>query len=163
MKRIEEKVLMAIEKDEFQKLLDGSDGYAVIPGRFEGASVPTDWIPIIRKIHELHSHMPYGKIDCLFENALDCLCKGSAYQVYCAMMVFFIQIQFECDNSATFSIHREQILPQIKQGLLIHHDELAACKKWLGFGHEDGLWGEVRRVSRLLPKYGVNLGLHDFT
>ena len=73
-------------------------------------------------------------------------------------MVMLYQIEYEEANEAPFKINRTKILNEVEKEILRNKDGLSKCKKWQGYGEENGLWDEIlRQNKRVYEEYNLKL------
>ena len=146
----------AVKNDEFCELLEGKGEYY-----WESlfVTIPTDWNIIIhRGIYGAYKENPDLGVDKLLEESILKLSKGNIEQLYVAFMVMMYQIEYEEDNEAPFKINRTKILNEVEKEILRNKDGLSKCKKWQGYGEENGLWDEIlRQNKRVYEEYNLKL------
>lgn len=97
-------------------------------------------------------------IDCKFETAIEGICNKGAFELYCAVMVIFFQIMSEERNIAPFKIDRERLIGNLKTSLRCFEEELKFCREWTGKRYQDGIWGDIQRVNKILNEdYGITI------
>lgn len=158
MKNIDEKIRRAIANKDLEKLLTGEKPYTCEISEFIPVSVPTDWPNIIRTMYLVFENDKSIEIDLQLENTLIMMCNKNYFTIYCAIMVCFVQIMNQRDNSASFYINIDRIITVIKKNIYIYKDELMICKNWSGYRFKDGLWGDISRVDNILYEdYGMRI------
>ena len=146
----------AVKNDEFCELLEGKGEYE---WECINVSIPTDWgIIFERGIYGAYKENPDLGVDKLLEESILKLSKGNIEQLYVAFMVMLYQIEYEEDNEAPFKINRTKILNEVEKEILRNKDGLSKCKKWQGYGEENGLWDEIlRQNKRVYEEYNLKL------
>lgn len=123
----------AIKNDEIQNLLCGKKTYEVEVSKFTSDVFPTDINSVlVNCFYKQYNNIE--KINELFENNLKHMLKGSACNVYIAILYFDACIFQEEIKKATFFINKEVLGRNIKEAVDKNKDELS---QWIIF--ENGM------------------------
>ena len=123
----------AIKNDEIQNLLCGKKPYEVEVSKFTSDVFPTDINSVlVNCFYKQYNNIE--KINELFENNLKHMLKGSACNVYIAILYFDACIFQEEIKKATFFINKEVLGRNIKEAVDKNKDELS---QWIIF--ENGM------------------------
>ena len=157
---IYEKTKYAFENDEVFDLLTGQKGYAFQAPRYV-ADVPTcdefvfrDGIyPYYKTLSEEEKYEFLSKLNAAFDKMI---VSDDEVTVWWVLSL----LQGQKDQEAYFKRAPFEVADlfwnKIRDVLILKKAALAANISYLGAGHSDGLWGEVRRISFLLNKdYGI--------
>ena len=159
---IYEKTVYAFEHDEVFELLTGQKGYAYQAPRYV-ADVPTcdEFIfrngiyPYYKTLLEKEKQDFLNKLIHAFDKMIT-----SDNEVLIWWALSLLQGQKDQESyfkQAPFEI-TDQFWSKLSTALIKNKSSLVAKRSYLGGGHSDGLWGEVRRISLLINKdYGINL------
>lgn len=151
-------LLKAIQDEQFDRLLTGQAPYRIEISPFIGAEVPTDWVVLLSRLYTSFRSKPELQLDKIFENSLSLLMSGSDFERYCAAEIVFAQIMNEENKIAAFAINRSHLLPSLSKHLDANRDTLKSNKTWGGWQFKDGLWGELRRVNKIMIEdYGIRI------
>lgn len=114
----------AVKNDEIQNLLCGEKTYEVEVSRFTSDVFPTDINSVlVNCFYKQFNNIE--KINELFENSLKHMLKGSACNVYVAILYFDACIFQEEIKKATFFINKEALGRNIKEAVDKNIDELS--------------------------------------
>lgn len=162
LEEIFEKTKYAFEHDEVFELLTGQKGYAYQAPRYV-ADVPTcdefvfrDGIyPYYKTLSEEDKRKILIKLTTAFDKMI-----RSENEVDIWWALSMLQGQKDQESyfkRAPFKI-ADQFWDKIGVVLVRNKSTLIANRSYMGGGHADGLWGEVRRIAFLLSKdYGISL------
>jgi len=155
-KRLVEK---AIKCDDMVKLLEGKDEYHCEYDFYGmcGADI-TDWSSLFYfGIYPLYNDGEYKCIPERIIEAIDKMCGGNIYDVYCAFRVYFLVIRKEIRDIAPFKI-ATQLQSVVMNAVFENKEELKKCSDWEGWRQPEGMWGAIKRWVKILKEdYGVCL------
>ena len=159
---IYEKTKYAFENNEVFELLTGQKGYEYQAPRYV-ADVPTcdEFVfnngiyPYYKTLTENEKRTFINKLAVAFEKMIQ---SNDEVDVWWALSL----LQGQKDREAYFKrapyMFADQFWSKIRVALATNKTALSLNKSYMGGGHADGLWGEVRRISFLLSKdYGIDL------
>ena len=159
---IYEKTVYAFEHDEVYELLTGKKGYAYQAPRYI-ASVPTcdefifrDGIyPYYKTLDEREKQDALQKLSAAFTKMIN---SGDATLLWWALSL----LQGQKDQEAYFKrspfVLADYFWDKLAIALNNNKDSLAQDHSYMGGGHSDGLWGEVRHIDLLLREdYGISV------
>jgi len=123
----------AIQNNEVENLLCGKKTYEVEISKFTSDVFPTDInLVLVNCFYKQYNNIE--KINELFEENLKHMLKGSACNVYIAILYFDACIFHEEIKKATFFINKEVLGRKIKEAINKNKDELS---QWVIF--ENGM------------------------
>lgn len=143
----------AFDNDEVAEFLCGEKGYSVHGNPDIPANIPTDFNRILKNgIYELYSETHDEKIIAEFRKAIEKL-NDTPTRVWCAYMACWNQIFNEHSKyPAPFIMTDETLLNKMRVNLQSNEISLRNCKDWLGNNEDDGLWGYINRLDRILTE-----------
>ena len=111
-----ELVEQAIKKNEVVKLLVGENGYRVEVSQFTSEVFPTDInMVLVNCFYKQKDHI--NNIDSIFYKAFMDLLRGSAADVYIAVLYFDACIFHEERDKATFQIEKDVLAENLKKAI----------------------------------------------
>jgi len=159
---IYEKTKYAFENDEVFELLIGAKGYSYQAPRYV-ADVPTcdefvfrDGIyPYYKSLSEENKRKFLKNLANAFDKMI---ISDNAVNIWWALSL----LQGQKDQEAYFKRAPFKITDEfwnkISSAIIKNSNTLSTNYSYMGGGHSDGLWGEVRRIAFLLNKdYGISL------
>lgn len=163
---IYERTKYAFEHDEVFELLTGKKGYSYQAPKYV-ASVPTcdefvfrDGIyPYYNSLGDAEKQNALHKISSAVDKMIS---SEDPTLLWWALSI----LQGQKDQESYFNHSPFRIADifwdRLSVALTSNKNSLVANQSYMGRGHANGLWGEVRRIAFLLDKdYGVHLSLGD--
>ncbi len=141
----------AFDNDEVAEFLCGENGYAIHGNRDIPTNIPTDFNRIVRNgIYKLYSETHDEKIIAEFCKAIENL-NDTPTRVWCAYMACWNQILNEhAKYPAPFMMADEILLNKMRVNLQSNEMSLRNCRDWMGNNKDDGLWGYINYLDRIL-------------
>lgn len=141
-----------IHNGQMSNLLTGKKGAKLnIPNGDELNLEPQDYVGVIKELYNLYNN-GNRNISIEFENSLMKLSKGDLIDLYSAIKLIIIQINYELRKKSPFELTRKvEILNNIKSNLLNYKNELEE-KKWEGIYFENGIFGAVQQQNEWLKR-----------
>lgn len=150
MNECKEKLLSAIERNEFTNYLEGKSPYTVEMHQWVSADVPTDISRILREgIYELYQEKPELNINIMLEETLLNMMNGDVFELYMALSIIFDQLLSESYLTAPFIIDKELVIGKLKEKLNTNKEKLSSYFEWQGKGKKLGIWDEVLRIDSI--------------
>ena len=159
---IYEKTVFAFEHDEVFELLTGQKGYAYQEPRYV-AAVPTCDEFIFRDgIYPLYKTLDENQATCFLEKLCDAFNRMIASDDSTMIWWAVSMLQGQKDQETYFKkspfFIADLFWTGLRESLYQHKQRLIDNKAYQGASHNDGLWAEVMRISRLLnADYGICL------
>lgn len=140
----------ALAENKLMEYLGGFPGYGLIDPY---ADSPTDPSAAFEPIRHL-----IIDDEALREKVFDALSKLAKDKEYGWMAIYYLHSLRIFEDAKKM----EQIVPKlvmdIADGLRKNKASLSLNRKWVGVEYKDGLWGDVRRMNKILSeKYNLNV------
>lgn len=143
-----EKAKKAIENNELISFLEGKGEYRIELQQWVSGYVPTDFGACLTDgIYEICLEDSKKQLQKMFEEALIEMLNLELFDIYCAFMVFYNEINNEGYNTSPFKINLEIMAQKFNIALIKNKEKLEKYFEWNGKGQKEGVWSEIIRLS----------------
>ena len=150
----------AIQDKKLIEFLEGKEHMDIgNSSHFSNTGYPTEWPNIISNgFYKLYKDSPDLKIDLVLEDALLNMLLGDVFEIYCAINIWYIQIENERNNRSPFELKKQKFIDEIRKTLIRNRDKLLKYYDWDGRNEEEGMWGYIKRINQCCKIYfNVNI------
>lgn len=145
----------AIQDNKLVEFLEGKEHMDIgNSSHFSNTGYPTEWPSIISNgFYKLYKDNPKLNVNLILEDALSKMLLGDVFEIYCAINIWYIQIENERNQRSLFELNREKFIGEIRKTLLISREKLLKYYDWDGRNEEEGMWGYIKRINECCKLY----------
>ncbi|WP_443663755.1 hypothetical protein [Clostridium sp.] len=151
---VEKLVLNAIQNNKFIEFLEGKEHMDIgHSSHFSNLPVPTDWPDILENgIYKIYKDGCEYDIKKIFEDSIIDMLDRKAFDIYCAIELWYMQFENEKNDDSPFTLNKELIV-NIRNSMSKNKKELERFYEWQGRNEEEGMWGYMKRINQCCETY----------
>ena len=121
---------------------------------FSNLPIPTDWPEILENgIYRLYKDGCEYDIKKIFEKSIIDMLDRKAFDIYCAIELWYMQLENEEDGNSAFNLDKELLTAKIRTSLTKNKAELTRFYDWQGRNEKEGMWGYIKRINQCCITY----------
>lgn len=139
-----------IAEDKLMELLGGFPNYRTLNPY---AEVPTYPDTVLKELGDFLASGPEARLK--FVDALEKLSKDLEYGW---VSTYYLNINERMEKTFGFTLISDDTIKKVGENLYENREFHKSNREWLGADYEDGIWGAVKRMDKMLTeRYGIKV------